>query len=166
MVIRKPHCHGNSHPHRALIRMAGLWGHSIALISHNFHTTLIFSFPGHNLLATSGVGFWVRSCSQEHVVPWWRLTHWTQRWLLYWCLRQGGKNILLPIFLSEVNGQLLSLPSSRSLHRALTSPTSLFALTPRLFPRAREPGCHRVLFMHGGCRLWPYVAPWKVSHLR
>lgn len=42
------------------------------------------------------------------------LTHTQSReeWALYWCLRHGGKNNFLPIFLSEVNGQHPSLPRS------------------------------------------------------
>lgn len=35
-----------------------------------------------------------------------------EEWALYWYLRQGGKNIFLPIFLSEVNGQHPSPPHS------------------------------------------------------
>lgn len=68
-------------------------------------------------------------------------------WVLYWHLRQGGKNILMPIFLSEVNGQQPPPPT-------LTSTTSLFGLIVRIFPQHWPP---RVLFMqlmvHGGCRL-------------
>lgn len=90
--------------------------HAVALISHSFHPTSEFFFLGHCFTVSVAFNFVGDAAAQGQ--PGTRCTlmktHTLHRedWVLYWCLRKGGKNMLLPIFLSEVNGQQPPLPPS------------------------------------------------------
>ena len=84
------------------------------------------------------------------------LTHTQNReeWALYWYLRQGGKNIFLPIFLSEVNGQHPSLPRSLPPTFSLSRlPRLNFSLLPRP-PRSPPSLALSVCLQHTFISLW------------
>ncbi len=103
-----------------------------------------------------------------------RHTESREEWALYWYLRQGGKNIFLPIFLSEVNRQHPSPPHFLSLslpHSLSQLPCLHFSLLPRPPPSvclhhtlyvsvweslavsAGPQGPFHAADVHGGCRL-------------
>lgn len=70
-----------------------------------------------------------------------------EEWALYWYLRQGGKNIFLPIFLSEVNGQHPSPPHSYS-----HLPDSLILISRSRSPLLRVCLQHLFLCVGEPCR--------------
>lgn len=78
-------------------------------------------------------------------------------WVLYWHLRQGGKNILMPIFLSEVNGQQPPPPPSHPYFNHLSVWLNCVYISPTLAPQSP--------FHAAGGAWWLQIvtlyAPWK-----